>query len=256
MNFYKFINGKATSPSKRHYFNIYLHFEKKFIFKRLLLSRQRAIGRNYKGTITIRHKSSFNKKLYRKIKFNYSNQQNITGITFNIEYDPFRNAQIASIFNIQTKFFFYIISPKNLKIGNIIKLGKEADNKLGHIIPLKKVVIGYCISVVSAIPNSIGKFARAAGTYCFLLYKKNSIVKLILPSSQKLLVSIDCFCMIGSISNEFYFIKQLGKAGRSRWLGNRPTVRGVAMNSFDHANGGGNGKKSSFNKTPWGKLNK
>jgi large subunit ribosomal protein L2 len=248
----KFIVLKPTSPSKRHYLNVYNKLNSKPILKTKLVRNINKAGRNYSGKITIYHKGNGVKKLYRIIDF--KKQEHLIGVVFSLEYDPYRNSNIASVYNINNKSFSYIIAPKNLKLGDII--GNNLSIKIGNNLTLNKVPIGCPIYNISLLPNSISKISRSAGTYSLVIDKTKVYCKLILSSGYNIFLSNKLFCNIGIVSNQFIFLKQLGKAGRSCWLNIRPAVRGVAMNSVDHPNGGGEGRKSSKNKSPWGKINK
>lgn len=246
----KFFILKPTSPSKRHYLNIYNNLNKRPILKAMLVKNKSFAGRNNTGKITVRHKGNINKKLYRKI--NFKKYIYFIGITFSLEYDPYRSANIAAIYNINTKLFFYILAPKNLKLGDIIKTGDNFEIKIGCNLTLDKVPVGCPIYNISLLFNGISKISRSAGTYSLIINKNRNYSELKLSSGIKIYMLNKLFCNIGIVSNQFYFLKQLGKAGRSRWLNIKPTVRGVSMNPVDHPNGGGEGKKSSKSKTPWG----
>lgn len=244
---------KKMSNSQRHLIQINrseLNKKKPFIKKKIKKSLNSS-GWNNTGKITVFHKGGGHKKRYRIINFfwNYSS----IGITLTIEYDPNRNAHIASIYDAYNKSFFYIIAPKDLKPGDIIKSGSFAEPSLGHCLPLTKIPIGSVIHNITKTPFTKSQITRAAGTYSVLKdrTKKKAIIEL--ASKKHLIVSEDCLASLGIVSNTFFFLTQLGKAGRSRWLGIRPTVRGVAMNPIDHPHGGGEGKKSGKGKTPWGK---
>jgi large subunit ribosomal protein L2 len=245
---------KPTSSSKRHYLNIYNKLSKRPTLKILLIKVTNSAGRNNSGKITVRHKGNINKRLYRVV--NFRNQVDLIGIVFSLEYDPYRSSHIASIYNIKTKLFLYIIAPNNLKLGDIIGTTASFKVKTGCSIKLDKVPVGCPIYNISLLPNSVGKISRSAGTYSLVINKTRNYCNLIFSSGFKSCLLNYLYCNIGEVSNQFFFLKQLGKAGRSRWLNIRPTVRGVSMNSVDHANGGGEGKKSSNNKSPWGKLQK
>jgi large subunit ribosomal protein L2 len=242
---------KPTTPSKRHQINLNYKtiINKKPILKTKNIKKISSYGRNSSGKITVRHINKGNKKKYRILS--YLNKNTI-GIVYSLEYDPNRNALIASIFNIKLKTFFYIIAPEKIKIGNIIKTGNEAEEKIGHFIRLLKVPIG-CPVYNLSINNNVSKISKAAGTFSILIDKNKKLAKLILSSNKQKLIKVTSFCTIGRVSNKNYFLKQLGKAGRSRWSGKRPTTNGICMNPIDHPNGGGEGKKSSKSKTPWGK---
>ena len=225
----KLIILKPTTQSKRQYLGILNKICKIPVFKKKL---------------------NISKKLLRKI--NFIKKNNTVGIIYSIEYNSKKNSNIAAVFDLKLKIFFYIIAPKNLKIGNIIKIGKEAENKIGHCKLLNKIPIGCPIYNISTNFKNIGIVSRAAGTFSILLNRSEKTVNILFSSGKKKPISKDLFGFIGIVSNEFFFFKQLGKAGRSRWLNIAPTVRGVAMNPIDHKNGGGEGKKSKKNNF-WGK---
>lgn len=208
-------------------------------------------GRNNSGKITINHKGGGHKKRYRKIDF--FRNTNANQIVFGIEYDPNRNCFIASAFDILTKESSYIIAPKNLKVGDIIKSGTNIDPKLGYSIPIAQIPVGSLIHCVSDQKNSFGKISRAAGTFSILKEKNFSFIKIKTSAGKQKLVKPDCFASIGVVSNDLRFFTKRKKAGESRWANIRPSVRGVAMNPVDHPHGGGEGKKSGKGKTPWGK---
>jgi large subunit ribosomal protein L2 len=203
------------------------------------------------GKITIRHRGSINKRLYRVL--NLRNQVDLIGIVFSLEYDPYRNSNIASIYNIKTQLFFYMIASNKLKLGDIIGITDSFRIKLGYFAKLEKIPVGCPIYNISLLLNSVGKISRSAGTYSLVINKTRNYCNLIYSSGSTVCLLNYLYCNIGEVSNQLFFLKQLGKAGRSRWLNIRPTVRGVSMNSVDHANGGGEGKKSSNNRSPWGK---
>lgn len=252
----KFKIKQPTTSSQRHLIqlNTESFLRKKPLIKKKIKKLLISSGRNNSGKITVRHKGGGHKRKYRNIDFYRTNIS--TGITTSIEYDPNRNSYIASIYDISTKNFFYILSPKNLKIGDIIKSGPNAEIKIGHSLPILNIPIGSYIYNISPKPNQLAKISRAAGTFSKIKEKTLDYAIIELSSGAKKMVSVNCYATIGVVSNELIFLTQLGKAGRSRWLNVRPTVRGVAMNPVDHPHGGGEGKKSGKNKTPWGKFNK
>ena len=215
-------------------------------------------GRNNTGKITVRHKGGGHKKNYRKICFNNFVNNNFTGIVINIEYDPYRNAKIASIYDLFTKNYFYIIAPKGIKIGDIIRSGSTSNIKLGHINSLINLPIGSLIHNVTARNNTNSLYSRSAGSFCVLIEKKNFFAKIKLSSGCYKLLSVNCKASLGIVSNENFFLQTIKKAGRSRWLNRRPKVRGVAMNPIDHPHGGGEGKTSGnkLKLSPWGKPTK
>lgn len=225
---------------------------KKPILKIKLKKYKNVSGKNNSGKITINHKGGGHKKRYREISFKFSSS--FLGIVFSIEYDPNRNCNIASIFNIKLKTFFYLIAAKNLTVGDIVKSGFYAENKIGHTMTLQKIPIGCCIFNVTLQKNNLAKISRSAGTYSIILEKTQTQAIILLASGKKKIVPINCFATIGIVSKHLNFLNQIKKAGKSRWLNKRPSVRGVAKNPVDHPNGGGEGKKSGFRKTPWGKV--
>jgi large subunit ribosomal protein L2 len=251
----KFKIKKPTTSSQRHLIQLNTeHLNKKPLIKKKIKKLLNSSGRNNSGKITVRHKGGGHKKKYREI--NFFRTEISTGITIGIEYDPNRNSYIASIFDISKKDFFYIIAPKNLKIGDIVKSGANAEPKIGHSLPISDIPIGSYIHNISPRVNSSAQISRAAGTFSKIKEKTLEYAKIELSSGEQRFISTQCYATIGIVSNELTFLTQLGKAGRSRWLNRRPTVRGVAMNPIDHPHGGGEGKKSGKGKTPWGKPTK
>lgn len=210
-------------------------------------------GKNNSGKITVNHKGSGHKKRYRQIDFKLIYKNNLS-IVFNIEYDPNRNCNIATIFYVKLKNFRYILAPRNLLIGSVLENNFNSPNRVGHTKMLKKIPVGCCIHNITTKHNHFGKFSRSAGTYSVIIKKTQKFAILILSSGKKKKLFLNCFATIGIVSNEFYFLTQLKKAGKSRWLNKRPSVRGVAKNPIDHPNGGGEGKKSGKRKTAWGKV--
>ena len=223
------------------------------IVKKNLIGLKNSSGRNSFGRITIRNRGSGHKKKLRFITFN--RMFNSVGIVISIEYDPNRNAYISCIYDINNTKYFYIILPKKLKIGDVVKSGIFAELNLGDNLKIAKIPIGSYIHNVSLFPIKEGIICRAAGTFAIITEKDNRHATVQLSSGEKKLFPLDCTATLGSVSNEQYLLNNIGKAGRSRWLNKRPKVRGVAMNPIDHPHGGGEGKKSG-NKillTPWGK---
>jgi large subunit ribosomal protein L2 len=243
---------KPITPSYRNLIQINnKHLTKTFEVKSKIIGSKNTAGRNNTGKITSFQKGGGHKQKYRNIDF-FRTQDSI-GIVTSIEYDPNRSANIASIFSIYKKHYFYILAPKNLKIGNIIKTGANAEPKIGHSLPISNIPVGCCIHNVSPKIKKKAQISRAAGTFSSLIEKTAEFGRIELSSGEQRLLSVNCFATIGLVSNELNSLTKLGKAGRSRWLNRRPTVRGVAMNPIDHPHGGGEGKKSGTSSTPWGK---
>lgn len=222
--------------------------------KKLTTFIHRAKGRNNQGRITIRHRGGGHKRLYRLIDFK-RNKYNIPGLVSSIQYDPNRNTRIALIF-YEDGEKRYILSPRNLKIGGRIESGENAPIAIGNSLPLKSIPLGTEVHNIELQPKRGGQIVRSAGTSAQILAKEGKFVTLRLPSKEIRLISIQCFATIGQLSNEDSSNIELGKAGRKRWLGIRPTVRGVVMNPCDHPHGGGEGRAPIGRKsplTPWGK---
>jgi large subunit ribosomal protein L2 len=248
---------KPTTPSKRNLIQLNkTELTKTPLLKTRLKGQKNTTGRNSTGSITAYHKGGGHKRKYREINFNRIIES--TGVIISLEYDPYRSANIAAVYDINTKEYYYILAPKNLKIGDIIKSGLNADPKNGHSLPIAKIPIGSFVHNVSVKTTKHAQISRAAGTFCQLIEKTSTYGRLKLCSGEQRNVSIYCFATIGIVSNEFSFLTTIGKAGRSRWLNKRPHVRGVAMNPVDHPHGGGEGKTSGGRSsvTPWGKPTK
>nr|YP_010139049.1 ribosomal protein L2 [Lithodesmium undulatum]QQJ94657.1 ribosomal protein L2 [Lithodesmium undulatum] len=213
-------------------------------------------GRNNSGKITSFNKGGGHKKKYRKIDFKRDTDS--IGIVTSIEYDPNRTSNIASVFDFYKSTYFYILATNNMAVGDIIKSGLISDIKSGHSIQLIKVPVGTLISNIALKEKSKAQISRSAGTFSTIIEVNNKFCKIQLTSGKQKRVSSACFCTIGIVSNQFFFLQKLKKAGRSRWLNKRPKVRGVAMNPIDHPHGGGEGKTSGkkFLSTPWGKPTK
>lgn len=222
--------------------------------KSLLVANHRAKGRNNQGRITIRHRGGGHKRRYRLIDFK-RNLLNVKGTVISIQYDPNRNCNIALI-NYETGEKRYIIHPEKLKIGDNIFAGKEQEIQIGNALPLENIPLGTDIHNVELIPGKGGQLIRAAGTSAKILAKENNFVVLRLSSKEIRLFRKECFATIGKVSNSDVYNVVLGKAGRKRWLGIRPTVRGSVMNPVDHPHGGGEGRCPIGKPrplTPWGK---
>ena len=222
--------------------------------KTLLSKNYRNKGRNHRGIITIRHRGGGHKRRYRLIDFK-RNKYNIEGVVVSIEYDPNRNARIALI-NYTDGEKRYILHPKNLNLGNKIIAGSDSSLNIGNNLPLEKIPLGYLVHNIELIPNHGGQIVRAAGTSAKILAKEGNYVTLRLPSKEIRLIHRKCFATIGEVGNNDAFLVQSGKAGRTRWLGKRPYVRGSVMNPCDHPHGGGEGR-APIGRTrplsPWGK---
>lgn len=216
---------------------------------------RRSYGKNNFGRITIRHRGGGHKKLYRQLDFI---RKNTKGVVEAIEYDPFRTAFIARLYDYDLKRHSYILAPKNLFLGSFVNSGHLADIQLGHSLSLEKIPVGSIVHNIGYTSNKEGQIARAAGTFAQLIQKTRYYARLRLTSGEQRLFPLDSFATLGTVSNDNSKLRNLGKAGRSRWRNRRPYVRGVAMNPVDHPHGGGEGKTSGGRPsvTPWGKPTK
>lgn len=218
--------------------------------KRLVTGLRKSGGRNNQGKITTRHRGGGHKRLYRMIDF--QGREGETGRIVNIQYDPNRSARIALV-NYTDGVKRYVVAPAGLKAGDFIKCGADAEIKPGHRLPLGKIPEGVQIYNIEMIPGRGGKLVRSAGTLAVIMVKSEQHAQIKLPSGEVRLFDINCMATVGQVSNPEYKYISIGKAGRNRWLGKRPTVRGVAMNPVDHPHGGGEGKsKGHLSQSPWG----
>lgn len=222
--------------------------------KSLIQKNQRNKGRNNRGVITIRHRGGGHKKRYRLIDFK-RNKYNVKAKVASIEYDPNRNARIALLHYIDGEKR-YILQPNKLNVGSFVISGQDVPLVIGNSLPLASIPLGTSVHNIELIPNRGGQIVRAAGTSAKILAKEGDFVTLRLPSKEIRLIRKECFATIGELSNNEAFLIRSGKAGRTRWLGKRPTVRGSVMNPCDHPHGGGEGRAPigrSRPLTPWGK---
>ncbi len=222
--------------------------------KSLVVSLSKKGGRNNQGVITTRHHGGGHKRKYRLIDFK-RNKDGIPGKVATIEYDPNRSANIALI-NYADGEKRYILAPKGLKVGDSIISGEEADILTGNAMPLKNIPEGTVIHNIELQPGKGGQIARSAGVSAQILGKEDKYVIVRLASGEVRKILAVCRATIGTVGNEDYGLVNIGKAGRNRWKGIRPTVRGSVMNPNDHPHGGGEGRTSIGRKapmTPWGK---
>jgi large subunit ribosomal protein L2 len=224
--------------------------------KKLTFGLSKTGGRNNYGRITTRHIGGGHKKLYRIIDFSRK-KVDIEAVVERIEYDPNRTAFIALIVYADGERS-YIICPDGLKEGDSIVSGKQSDIKVGNALPFLYIPVGTIVHNIEIKPGTGGKLARSAGSYAQLVSKDGGYAQIRMNSGEIRLVSVDSYATIGYVSNLDHKNVNYGKAGRKRWLGVRPTVRGVAMNPIDHPHGGGEGRTSGGRHpvTPWGKPTK
>ena len=222
--------------------------------KSLLAPKSRQAGRNNQGKITVRHRGGGAKKKYRIIDFK-RRKDGIAATVIGIEYDPNRTANIALLFYADGEKR-YILAPLGLNVGDVIVSGPDADIKVGNCLPLENIPVGTMIHNIELQPGKGGQLARSAGMAAQLMAKEGGLATLKLPSGEMRYVSVKCKATIGQIGNLDHEIIRIGKAGKSRHLGIRPTVRGSVMNPCDHPHGGGEGKcpvGHAGPMTPWGK---
>ncbi|HYG91160.1 MAG TPA: 50S ribosomal protein L2 [Azospirillum sp.] len=213
-------------------------------------------GRNNTGRITARRMGGGHKRVYRLVDFK-RRKFDVPATVERLEYDPNRTGFIALI-KYADGTLSYILAPQRLKVGDTVISGERADVKPGNAMPLKNVPIGSIVHNVELKPGKGGQLARSAGTYLQLVGRDSGYAQLKLPSGELRMVRGECMATIGAVSNPDQMNINLGKAGRNRWLGQRPAVRGVAMNPIDHPHGGGEGRTSGGRHpvTPWGKPTK
>ena len=222
--------------------------------KKLLLVLKKKAGRGAIGRITVRHRGGGAKKLYRIVDFGQE-KINLSAKVIALEYDPYRTSFIA-LLEYQDGEKRYILAPQNLKIGDQIIIAEKAEIKSGNRMKLKNIPVGTEIHNIELEPGRGGKLVRGAGTAAKVLAQESGYTHLEMPSGEIRKISEESYATIGTISRPEWRYINLGKAGRSRWRGKRPTVRGTAMNPVDHPHGGGEGRSPiglKHPKTPWGK---
>ncbi len=210
--------------------------------KSLLKPIKRSGGRNNTGKMTMRYVGGGHKKRYRTIDFK-RNKHGVPAVVKTIEYDPNRSSRIALVF-YKDGAKSYIIAPDGLKVGQTINSGEDVAPDLGNSLPLSKIPLGTIVHNIELRPGTGAALARSAGSYAQLLARDGKYATLKLPSGEMRMILVTCYATIGSVGNSDYMNIRLGKAGRKRWLGRRPRVRGVVMNPVDHPMGGGEGKSS------------
>ena len=247
---------KPTTPSRRHMtvlpFNEITKTEPE---KSLTVALKSTGGRNAKGRLTVRHRGGGHKRLYRIVDFR-RRKDDVPAKVASIEYDPNRSANIA-LLHYADGHKAYIIAPNHLKVGDVVVSGDKADIKTGNTLPLRAIPVGTLIHNIELRPGKGGQLVRSAGTVAQLMAKEGNYAHVRLPSGEVRLVHINCRATIGQVGNLENENITIGKAGRSRWMGIRPTVRGSVMNPVDHPHGGGEGRAPVGRKypvSPWGKI--
>jgi large subunit ribosomal protein L2 len=245
-----------STPSRRHMTTIPF---KKYLttnepYKPLTKGMKRDMGRNAFGRITVRHKGGGAKKLYRDIDFTYD-KKNVPAKIMTIEYDPFRTGFIALAQYIDGEKR-YVLIPKGMKVGDTFSISETAEISAGNRLPLKKIPVGTFIYNIEIHPNGGAKMVRSAGSFAQVIANDAGYTHVKMPSTEVRKINELSWATIGTVSNDENRLVNIGKAGRSRWLGIRPTVRGTAQNPVDHPHGGGEGRQGRGlrrAKTRWGK---
>ncbi|MFH1657111.1 MAG: 50S ribosomal protein L2 [bacterium] len=247
---------KPTTPSRRHMtgtdFSI---LTKKEPEKKLLRPLKVRAGRNNTGRITVRHQGGRVKRLYRTIDFGQE-KMDMPGKVIAIEYDPNRTCFIALI-QYEDESKKYVLAPQKLKIGDDIIATEKTELKIGNRMRIKNIPVGTEVYNVEIESGQGGKIVRSAGSSAKVLAHEGKYTQLAMPSNEVRKIFQNCFASIGAVSNQEHRYVSIGKAGRARWMGRRPSVRGSAMNPCDHPHGGGEGRQSiglKHPKTPWGKI--
>lgn len=245
---------KPTSPSRRNMTgSTFEEITRTEPERSLLKPLTKKAGRNNAGRLTIRHKGGGHKRMFRVIDFK-RNKDGIPARVASIEYDPNRSANIALLF-YQDGLKTYILAPNGLQVDQMVVSGSDADIKVGNTLPLLNIPVGTLVHNIEMKPGKGAQMVRSAGGSAQLMAKEGSYATLRLPSGEMRMIRIECRATIGQVGNLDHENINVGKAGRSRWLGIRPTVRGSVMNPCDHPHGGGEGRNSIGRNpcTPWGK---
>jgi large subunit ribosomal protein L2 len=251
------IKVKPTSPGRRAFVRAATPELHKGTPHWPLTQRQaKTTGRNNAGRITMRHKGGGHKQHYRSIDFR-RDKDGITARVERLEYDPNRSAHLALLLYADGERR-YVIAPKGLTVGTQLLSGAEAPIKAGNTLPLRSVPVGTTVHCIEMLPGKGAQLARSAGSSAQLLAREGSYAQLRLRSGEIRKVHVDCRATIGEVGNEEHNLESIGKAGRKRWRGIRPTVRGVAMNPIDHPHGGGEGRTAAAGppQSPWGVKSK
>ena len=247
------VKTKPTSAGRRHVVKVvHPHLYKGRPYAPLVEKKSKSGGRNNNGRITVRHIGGGHKQHYRLIDFKRT-KDGIPAVVERIEHDPNRSAHIALLKYMDGERR-YIIAPKGIEVGQEIRSGEDAPIKVGSTLPIRNIPVGSVIHCVELKPGKGAQLARSAGTSAQLVAREGSYATLRLRSGEMRKVLSECRATLGEVSNGEHSLRQLGKAGASRWRGVRPTVRGVVMNPVDHPHGGGEGRTSGGRHpvTPWG----
>ena len=248
------VKCKPTSPGRRHLVKVVnpdLHKGKPHA--PLLEKKSKSGGRNNNGRITVRHHGGGHKQHYRIIDLKRNDKDGIPAKVERLEYDPNRSANIALALYADGERR-YVLAAKGMQAGDIIVSGVDAAIKAGNTLPMRNIPVGTTVHAVEMKPGKGAQIARSAGTYAQIIARDGAYATLRLRSGEMRKVLVDCRATIGEVGNAEHMLRQLGKAGASRWRGVRPTVRGVVMNPVDHPHGGGEGRTSGGRHpvSPWG----
>ena len=248
------VKCKPTSAGRRHVVKVVTPgLYKGAPFQGLVVAKRKTGGRNNTGRITTRHIGGGHKQRYRIIDF-FRVKDNIPAKVERIEYDPNRSANIALIC-YDDGARSYILAPKGLAVGDKVMSGAHAEIKVGNTLPLRNIPLGTNVHAVELVPGKGAQFARSAGAFCQILARDGQYVTLRMRSGEMRRVLADGRATIGEVGNSEHMLRSLGKAGAKRWLGIRPTVRGMSMNPIDHPHGGGEGRNKGIQpRSPWGTL--
>ncbi len=244
---------KPTSPGRREFTTTtFDDITSTSPERALIMPLKKKGGRNSNGRITVRHRGGGRKRRYRVIDFK-RDKRGVSAKVASIEYDPNRSARIALLHYLDGEKR-YMLAPTGIRVGSTVISDEKADIKIGNALPLKSIPLGTIVHNIELRPGKGGQMARSAGAYAQLVAKEGRYAQLKLPSNEVRMVLLECYATIGQIGNTDHENVSLGKAGRKRWLGIRPTVRGTVMNPVDHPHGGGEGKSKGGNNpvTPWG----
>jgi large subunit ribosomal protein L2 len=246
---------RPTSPGKRFLTTIDFSELSKVAPERSLVEvRKKNAGRNNNGHITVRHRGGGTRRIYRIIDFKRG-KDGIPAKVATIEYDPNRSCRIA-LLNYRDGEKRYVLAPLGLQVGDVLESGPSADIKIGNALPIRNIPVGTVIHNIELRPGQGGKLVRSAGVSAQLMAKENEYSQVRMPSGEVRRIHIECRATIGQLGNIEHENQVIGKAGRSRHLGKRPSVRGIAMNPVDHPHGGGEARSTSGRPptTPWGQM--
>ena len=252
------IKSRPTTPGRRFYTGLSTDdITKQSPEKSLTKTKKNKAGRNNMGRVTVRHRGGGHKKRLRDVDFK-RDREGVEGKIAAIEYDPNRSSRIALV-HYTDGIKKYIIATKNMKVGDRIQSGKGIDVAEGNCLKLRDIPMGGMVHNIEIRPGAGGKVARSAGMSATVLAKEGDYAHVRLPSGEVRLFNLECRATVGQVGNEEHSLISLGKAGRKRWMGIRPTVRGTVMNPCDHPHGGGEGKNKTAGRhpvSPWGVLAK